>query len=196
MASISLLAAGPALAQPATQSDSPASVTVQADHPGATLDSHVFGQFAEHLGHGVYDGIWVGPKSPIPNIHGFRRDVIEALRAIRVPDIRWPGGCFADEYNWREGIGPAAKRPKRVNTNWGGVTESNAVGTHEFMEFAELVGTDAYVAGDLGTAQPREMASWMEYMTSPTDSALAQERAINGRKAPWKLAMFGVGNEL
>jgi alpha-N-arabinofuranosidase len=182
-------------AEPAAPSQE-AAVAVHADQPGSRLDPHIFGQFAEHLGHGVYDGIWVGPKSSVPNIHGFRRDVIEALRAIRVPVVRWPGGCFADEYNWREGIGPAAKRPKRVNTNWGGVTESNAVGTHEFMEFSELIGADAYVAGDLGSAPPREMAAWVEYMTSPTDSALAQERIANGRKAPWKLAMFGVGNEL
>ncbi|WP_206244728.1 alpha-N-arabinofuranosidase [Novosphingobium terrae] len=188
--------AEPAFAADPAAAPQDAAVAIHADRPGARLDPHIFGQFAEHLGHGVYDGIWVGPKSSVPNIHGFRRDVIDALKAIRVPVVRWPGGCFADEYNWREGIGPVAKRPKRVNTNWGGVTESNAVGTHEFMEFSELVGADAYVAGDLGSAPPREMAAWVEYMTSPTDSALAQERIANGRKAPWKLAMFGVGNEL
>jgi alpha-N-arabinofuranosidase len=156
----------------------------------------IFGQFAEHLGTGIYGGLWVGRGARIPNTNGFRNDVIAALRAIKVPLIRWPGGCFADEYHWREGIGPAAKRPTKVNTNWGGVTEPNTVGTHEFMDFTELVGADAYVSGNLGSAPPQEMADWVEYMTSPTASTLANERRANGRREPWKVSYFGLGNEL
>lgn len=178
---------------PPTREDS---VIVHGDRPGPVYSRRLFGQFAEHLGHGIYDGIWVGPKSPIPNIDGYRRDVVDALRALHVPVIRWPGGCFADEYHWREGIGPRTKRPVKVNTNWGGVTEDNAFGTHEFMNFSELVGAEAYVSGNVGSAPPRELAEWVEYMTSPTGSSLAQERATNGRKQPWKLTMVGLGNEL
>ncbi|WP_375422619.1 alpha-N-arabinofuranosidase [uncultured Sphingomonas sp.] len=173
-----------------------ASVVIHADRPGPVVHRQIFGQFAEHLGHGIYDGIWVGPASPIPNTQGFRNDVIAALRAIKVPVIRWPGGCFADEYHWREGVGPAASRPTKVNTNWGGVTEPNTVGTHEFMTFAELVGAETYVSGNVGSAPPQEMADWVEYMTSPTASTLAGERRKNGRDAPWKVGYFGLGNEL
>lgn len=171
-------------------------VTVQGDRPAAKYDKRLFGQFAEHLGTGIYGGIWVGKSSSIPNIKGYRRDVIDALKAIRVPLIRWPGGCFADEYRWREGIGPRPMRPVKINTHWGGVTEDNAFGTHEFMDYSELVGAEAYVSGNLGSAPPYEMAEWVEYMTSPSGSTLAKERAANGRKEPWKLPMFGLGNEL
>jgi alpha-N-arabinofuranosidase len=171
-----------------------ASVTVHADKPGPKVNRQIFGQFAEHLGTGIYGGLWVGKTSRIPNTAGFRNDVIAALRAIKVPLIRWPGGCFADEYHWREGVG--AKRPVKVNTNWGGVTEPNSVGTHEFMNFTEAVGAEAYVSGNVGSAPPQEMADWVEYMTSPTSSTLANERRANGRKEPWKVPYFGLGNEL
>jgi alpha-N-arabinofuranosidase len=187
-AAAALSAIAPALAQEA--------VTVHGDRPGPRYDRRIFGQFAEHLGTGIYGGIWVGKGSKVPNVNGYRRDVIDALRAIRVPVIRWPGGCFADEYHWREGIGPKARRKVKINTNWGGVTEDNAFGTHEFMDFSEAVGAEAYVSGNLGSAPPYEMAEWVEYMTSPTGSSLANERAANGRKTPWKVAMFGLGNEL
>jgi alpha-N-arabinofuranosidase len=187
---LALAAASPATAQV------PATVTVDGSKPGAKFDKRLFGQFAEHLGTGIYEGIWVGPGSPIPNVRGYRTDVIEALKAIRVPMIRWPGGCFADEYHWREGIGPRAKRPVKINTHWGGVTEDNAVGTHEFMDYSELVGTEAYVSGNVGNGTPQEMAEWVEYMTAPAGSTLANERVANGRKEPWKLPMFGIGNEL
>lgn len=169
--------------------------TVRADTPGATYDRHVFTQFAEHLGTGIYGGLWVGPNSPIPNTRGFRNDVVAALKRLGVPAIRWPGGCFADEYHWREGIGPRAKRPVKINTHWGGVTEPNAVGTHEFMDLTEQVGAEAYIAGNVGNGTPQEMAEWVEYMTAPAGT-LADERAANGRKAPWKIPYFGVGNEL
>jgi alpha-N-arabinofuranosidase len=173
-----------------------ATITVHADQPGAHINREVFTQFAEHLGHGIYEGIWVGPGSNIPNTKGYRTDVIDALRAIKVPVVRWPGGCFADEYHWRDGIGARGKRPVKVNTHWGGVTEPNSFGTHEYMDFVDLVGAKPYVSGNVGDAPPREMAEWIEYMTSPTGSSLAKERAANGHPAPWALPYFGIGNEL
>jgi alpha-N-arabinofuranosidase len=172
-----------------------ASATLEADHPGATYDRHVFTQFAEHLGHGIYGGLWVGTDLTIPNTRGFRNDVVGALRALKVPMVRWPGGCFADEYHWREGIGDPAKRPVKVNTNWGGVTEPNRVGTHEYMDLVEQIGSEAYISGNVGNGTPREMAEWVEYMTAPAGT-LADERAANGHKAPWNVAYFGIGNEL
>ncbi len=172
-----------------------AELTVHADRPGPAMSRQIFGQFAEHLGAGIYGGIWVGEDSQIPNTRGYRNDVLQALRDLKVPVIRWPGGCFADEYNWRDGIGSHAKRPVKINTNWGGVTESNAFGTHEFLDFAELIGAEAYVSGNVGSLSPRELAEWVQYITAPAGS-LAEERATNGRKAPWKLPYLGLGNEL
>ena len=182
-----------ALAAPAEEN---ATVTVQLDRPGAVIDRHLYGQFAEHLGSGIYEGLWVGEGSAIPNTRGYRNDVLQALRQLHVPDIRWPGGCFADAYDWREGVGPRAKRPVRVNTNWGGVEEPNTFGTHEFLDFTELVGADAYLTGNIGSLEPRQMADWVEYITSPTRSTLANQRRANGRDQPWKLPFFGVGNEV
>src|SRR5215471_12055636 len=127
-------------ARPAASFD--ATLTIRADQPGAKIDRHIYGQFAEHLGRGIYEGIWVGEGSPIPNTQGYRSDVLAALRELHVPVVRWPGGCFADEYHWRDGIGPRAKRPVTLNTNWGGVPESNQFGTHEFLQFADLIGAD------------------------------------------------------
>jgi alpha-N-arabinofuranosidase len=195
---LAALASSVAPAAAAEPDGAPLSVrmTVQADHPGPVIDRHVYGQFAEQLGHGIYGGVWVGEGSPIPNTHGYRNDVLAALRAIHVPVIRWPGGCFADGYDWRDGVGPRDRRPVRVNTNWGGVEESNAFGAKEFMDFAELVGADAYVAGDVGSAPPRDLADWVEYITSPTRSTLAQQRRADGRAQPWALPYVGIGNEL
>jgi len=172
-----------------------ASVVIHADQPGPRIDRHIYGQFAEHLGHGIYEGVWVGEHSRIPNVHGFRKDVIAALRELKVPVVRWPGGCFADEYHWRDGIGPRSSRPVTLNTNWGGVPETNAFGTHEFLEFAQLIGADAYVNGNLGTGSPREMAEWLQYMTADSPTSLTAERARNGHPKPWKIAYFAVGNE-
>jgi alpha-L-arabinofuranosidase len=198
LSALALVLAAPALAQQgsAPADGAPDTVVVHGDRPAPRFDKRIFGQFAEHLGTGIYGGIWVGKGSKVPNVEGYRRDVIDALKAIRVPVIRWPGGCFADEYHWREGIGPQAKRKVKINTNWGGVTEDNSFGTTEFMNYSELVGAEPYVSGNVGSAPPYEMAEWVEYMTSPTGSSLAKERAANGRKAPWKLTMFGLGNEL
>jgi alpha-N-arabinofuranosidase len=173
------------------------SVTVAVDttKPGPQIDRNIYGQFAEHLGRGIYEGIWVGQNSNIPNINGYRKDVVDALRKIHVPVVRWPGGCFADQYDWRDGIGPRATRPVRINVNWGGVTDDNAFGTHEFLDFAELLGADAYVVGNMGSMAPRDMSLWLEYMTSAQNSSLVQERRKNGRDQPWQVKFFGIGNE-
>src|SRR4051812_26162662 len=156
-------------------------VIVDVQKPGAVINKDVYGQFAEHLGSGIYGGIWVGPDSKIPNTKGWRNDVVGALKKLQVPLVRWPGGCFADEYHWRDGIGTRANRPVKVNTNWGGVEENNAVGTHEFFDLVELLGADAYVNGNLGTGTSQEMAEWLEYMTGEGKSTLAELRRKNGR---------------
>ncbi|HEY0780748.1 MAG TPA: alpha-L-arabinofuranosidase C-terminal domain-containing protein [Gemmatirosa sp.] len=169
--------------------------TLQADRPGPTLDRNLQGQFAEHLGTGVYGGLWVGPDSPIPNTRGFRTDVVAALRRIRVPVVRWPGGCFADDYDWRDGIGPRDRRPVRLNSLWGGVEEPNTVGTHEYMDLMAQLGAKSYVSANVGSGSPRAMAQWIEYMTSPSHSALAEERRRNGHDAPFPLDVLGIGNE-
>ena len=172
-----------------------ANVTIDTSKPGVEIDRHIYGQFAEHLGRGIYEGVWVGENSKIPNIHGYRTDVVEALKHIHVPDVRWPGGCFGDLYDWRDGIGPRAKRPVRINVHWGGVTEDNSFGTHEFMNFAELIGADAYVSLNVGSLTPYDSAQWLEYMTSNEKSSLANERRKNGRAKPWTVKFVGIGNE-
>jgi len=179
----------------ATAAPPPVKISLDANELGPVINKNVYGQFAEHLGRGIYEGVWVGEKSAIPNTRGFRNDVIAALKAIHVPLVRWPGGCFADEYHWRDGIGPRDKRPVKVNTHWGGVEETNAFGTHEFFDLVELLGADAYVNGNLGSGTVQEMAEWMEYLTSDTTSTLANERRKNGRDKPWDVAFFAVGNE-
>jgi alpha-N-arabinofuranosidase len=170
-------------------------LAVDATKPGPVINKNVYGQFAEHLGTGIYGGLWVGTDSPIPNVRGWRKDAVAALRALKVPLVRWPGGCFADEYHWRDGIGPQAQRPVRLNKLWGNVTEPNFVGTHEFFDLAEQIGADAYVNGNLGSGSPQEMADWLEYMTSDSVSTLANERRKNGREQPFKPTHFAVGNE-
>ena len=171
------------------------SLTIDAVHPGPVIDKNIYGQFAEHLGTGIYEGLWVGPESKIPNTKGWRNDVVGALKTLHVPLVRWPGGCFADEYHWKDGIGPRSKRPVKVNTNWGGVEESNAVGTHEFFDLIDLLGADAYVNGNLGSGSVQEMSEWIEYMTSDSKSTLANLRRKNGHEKPFKVAYFAVGNE-
>lgn len=159
------------------------------------IDKNIYGHFAEHLGRCIYDGFYVGEDSPIPNIHGLRKDIIDALRKIRIPVLRWPGGCFADEYHWRDGIGPKEKRPGMINTNWGGVVENNAFGTHEFFELCELLGAEPYICGNLGSGTVQEMSEWVEYMTFDGISPRTELRKKNGREQPWKLKYFGIGNE-
>ena len=187
---VALCLAAPALAQPVA-----VHVTVDTAKAGAEIDRHIYGQFAEHLGHGIYGGVWVGEGSKIPNIHGYRTDVLNALKAIHVPVIRWPGGCFGDLYDWRDGIGPRAKRPVRINVHWGGVTEDNSFGTNEFMNFSELVGADAYVSLNVGSKTPYDNAQWLEYMTSKENATLPNERRKNGRAKPWRVGFVGIGNE-
>jgi alpha-N-arabinofuranosidase len=173
----------------------PVQIDIRADQPGPRIARHIYGQFAEHLGTGIYEGLWVGTDSPIPNQRGWRSDVVGALQKLKVPVLRWPGGCFADEYHWRDGIGPREQRPVRVNTTWGGVPEPNAVGTHEFFDLAEQLGAETYVNGNLGTGSAQEMAEWLEYMTADGPGTLAQQRRRNGREQPFRVHFFGVGNE-
>ncbi len=159
------------------------------------ISPEIYGHFSEHLGRCVYEGIFVRPDSGIPNENGMRRDVVEALREIRVPVLRWPGGCFADEYHWRDGIGPRESRKRMVNTNWGGVVEDNSFGTHEYFELCRQLGCKTYVNGNVGSGTVREMSEWVEYMTFGGVSPLAELRAQNGHPEPWRVDYFGVGNE-
>jgi alpha-L-arabinofuranosidase len=166
---------------------------VDVSKPGAEISRNLFGQFAEHLGHGVYGGIWVGPDSTIPNTRGIRNDVVAALKLLRVPDVRWPGGCFADEYHWRDGIG--RQRVVTLNPNWGGVIEPNTFGTHEFQDFLDQIGSQAYVSINVGSGTPREAEEWLEYMTAAQPTTLVQERAANGHRQPYQVGFLGIGNE-
>jgi alpha-N-arabinofuranosidase len=168
-------------------------LTVDVSKAGAKIDRNIFGQFAEHLGYGVYEGLWVGPNSRIPNTRGIRNDVVGALKAIKVPNVRWPGGCFADEYHWRKGIGQ--KRPETLNPNWGGVIEPNTFGTHEFLDFIDQIGAEAYLSVNVGSGTLQEAAEWLEYLTTAQPTALAKERAANGHPSPYKIAYLGIGNE-
>lgn len=161
---------------------------------GQIIPKEIYGQFAEHLGSCIYGGLWVGPESEIPNIDGYRTDVLEALKTLKVPVMRWPGGCFADEYHWRDGIGPREDRPRMVNSNWGGTVEDNSFGTHEFLNLCEMLGCEPYISGNVGSGTVEELAKWVEYMTAP-DGPMAKLRAQNGRKEPWKVKYLGVGNE-
>ena len=172
-----------------------AHLTLDPTRPGATIDRHIFGQFAEHLGNGIYGGVWVGPDSTIPNTRGMRNDVVAALRALQVPVVRWPGGCFADDYHWRKGIGARDKRPTTYNSFWGGVLETNAFGTHEYMDFLDQIGAEAYITGNVGAGTPQEMVEWLEYMTADKPTTLAKERVANGHATPFSVPYFAMGNE-
>jgi alpha-N-arabinofuranosidase len=170
-------------------------IIVNADHGKQKISRHIYGHFAEHLGRCVYEGLWVGEASPIPNTRGFRNDVVAALKQLNIPNLRWPGGCFADTYHWMDGIGPREKRPSIVNVHWGGCTENNACGTHEFLDLCEQLGTMPYIAGNVGSGTVKEMAEWLEYITMPGESPMASLRRKNGRQDPWPLTFWGVGNE-
>ena len=184
-----LVSAAPLMAQETAR------LSIDASKSGAKIDRNLFGQFAENLGHGLYEGIWVGPDSSIPNTRGIRKDVVDALRELKVPDVRWPGGCFADEYHWRKGVGPAGARPATLNSTWGGVIDTNAFGTDEFMDFLEQIDSRPYVSVNVGSGTPQEAAEWLEYMTAAAPTALEKERAANGHPAPYTVAMMGIGNE-
>lgn len=162
---------------------------------GPKISKYIYGHFAEHLGRCIYGGIYVGEDSEIPNVNGMRQDVVEALKNIKIPVLRWPGGCFADEYHWKDGIGPKENRKKMVNTHWGGVTENNHFGTHEFFELIKQLECDAYVNGNVGSGTVQEMQEWVEYITMAGESPMANQRRENGQDEPWKMKFFGVGNE-
>ena len=172
-----------------------ATATLYADQPQSKINREIYGQFAEHLGSCIYGGLWVGENSPIPNIKGYRKDVFDALKALQVPVLRWPGGCFADDYHWMDGIGPREQRPTLRNNNWGGTIEDNSFGTHEFLNLCELLGCEPYISGNVGSGTVKEMAQWVEYMTSDGDTPMARLRRQNGRDKAWKVKYFGIGNE-
>src|ERR1051325_10248290 len=191
---LGVLALRPGL-QAETGSASTNHLVIHADKPGATINRNIYGQFSEHLGHCVYEGLWVGEESSIPNTRGIRNDVVAALKRIKVPVLRWPGGCFADEYHWADGIGPRDQRPSMINTHWGGVTENNHFGTHEFLELCQQLGCEPYICGNLGSGTVQEMQQWVEYLTFDGVSPMADLRRSNGREQPWHVRFWGVGNE-
>ncbi|MDB5006404.1 MAG: alpha-N-arabinofuranosidase [Mucilaginibacter sp.] len=160
-----------------------------------TVSKYIYGQFAEHLGHGIYSGFWVDRSLPVEKQGRIRMDVVKALKKIKIPTLRWPGGCFADEYHWRDGIGPDAQRPRMVNTNWGGVTEDNSFGTHEFLELCSLLGCEPYIAANVGSGTVEEMSKWIEYVNSNSTSTVVEQRKKNGHPAPYKVTFWGIGNE-
>jgi len=168
---------------------------INADQPKNKISEHIYGQFSEHLGSGIYGGLWVGEDSEIPHTGGFRNDVLNALKELEIPNLRWPGGCFADEYHWRDGIGQREERPVRINTHWGMVLEKNQVGTHEFMYLTDLLNTEPYISANVGSGTVEEMANWVEYMTFDGQSTLANLRRKNGRNEPWNVKFWGIGNE-
>jgi alpha-N-arabinofuranosidase len=172
-----------------------AKLTINEDNKLGTISPELYGHFSEHLGRCIYEGIYVGENSDIPNVNGMRTDVVEALKELKVPVLRWPGGCFADEYHWKDGIGPKENRKKMVNTHWGGVTEDNSFGTHEFMELCRQLNCKTYINGNLGSGTVQEMSEWVEYMTFAGVSPMADLRKKNGSEEPWTVDYFGVGNE-
>src|SRR5210317_55155 len=153
-----------------------AKVSILADEGQHTISKHIYGHFSEHLGRCIYGGIWVGEDSPIPNISGYRKDVFDALKNLNIPNLRWPGGCFADEYHWKDGIGPREERPEMINTHWGGVVEDNSFGTHEFLDFCELLGTEPVICGNVGSGSVEEMSDWVEYINFDGKSPMADLR--------------------
>ena len=172
-----------------------AKLVINANRKLSKINKEIQGHFSEHLGRCIYEGIYVGENSEIPNVNGMRTDVVEALKQIRIPVLRWPGGCFADEYHWKDGIGPKEERKKIVNTHWGGVVEDNSFGTHEFFELCRQLGCETYVNGNMGSGTVQEMSEWVEYMTFEGVSPMAELRKKNGHEGSWKVDFFGVGNE-
>ncbi len=170
-------------------------LALQVKDTQTVISRHIYGHFSEHLGRCIYDGFWVDPGMNLPKKDRIRLDVVEALKKIRIPNLRWPGGCFADEYHWRDGIGPRKDRPKMINTHWGGVTEDNSFGTHEFLELCALLGAEPYIAGNVGSGTVEEMSKWVEYLNADGDTPMTRQRKENGRSQPWRVSFWGVGNE-
>ena len=178
-----------------TVSAQDATVKVNTTKPGYKINKEIYGQFAEHLGSCIYGGLWVGKDSQIPNIDGYRKDVFNALKDLQIPVLRWPGGCFADDYHWRDGIGPQSQRPSLRNNNWGGTMEDNSFGTHEFLNLCEMLGCEPYISGNVGSGTVEEMVKWVEYMNSESGTPMAELRKKNGREHAWNVKYFGIGNE-
>ncbi|MDR2953051.1 MAG: alpha-N-arabinofuranosidase [Treponema sp.] len=176
-------------------------IVVNAAEANVRINRHIYGHFSEHLGRCIYGGYWVGEDSPIPNVRGIRKDVVAALKKIKIPNLRWPGGCFADEYHWKDGIGPRADRPKMINTHWGGVTEDNSFGTHEFLDLCEQLSDpegkrcEPYICGNVGSGTVQELSQWVEYCNFDGISPMANLRKNNGRERPWQVCFWGIGNE-
>jgi alpha-N-arabinofuranosidase len=176
-------------------------VAIRTQPEGVTISRHIYGHFSEHLGRCIYGGFWVAEGSSIPNTRGLRNDVVSALKKIHIPNLRWPGGCFADEYHWQDGIGPAASRPKMVNTHWGGVTEDNSFGTHEFLDLCEQLSgpsgprCEPYICGNVGSGTVHELSLLVEYVNFDGVSPIADLRRKNGREKPWDVFFWGIGNE-
>ena len=170
-------------------------ITINKDDNAPVINKHIYGHFAEHLGRCIYDGFFVGDNSEIPNTDGVRNDIVEALKNLQIPNLRWPGGCFADTYHWKDGIGPLDERPTIVNTWWGGVTEDNSFGTHNFLNMCELLGAEPYLSGNVGSGSVQELADWVQYTNFGGKSPMSDLRVQNGRKEPWKVKYWGMGNE-
>jgi alpha-N-arabinofuranosidase len=179
----------------AAAAQQPARIVINADLGQTRISRHIYGHFSEHLGHCIYGGYWVGEDEGIPNTRGIRQDVVEALRRTNIPNLRWPGGCFADEYHWMDGIGPRSERPTMVNTHWGGVTEDNSFGTHEFLDLCEQLGTEPVIVGNVGSGTVEELSNWVEYVNFDGISPMADLRRANGREEPWGVVYWGIGNE-
>lgn len=173
------------------------SVALVVDAPASkyTISRHIYGHFSEHLGRCIYDGYWVPESMPVPKKDRIRLDIVEALKKIRIPNLRWPGGCFADEYHWRDGIGPRDQRPTMINTNWGNVTEDNSFGTHEFLELCGLIHAEPVIIGNVGSGTVEEMSRWVEYLNFDGVSPMTNMRKANGHESPWKVSFWGIGNE-
>jgi alpha-N-arabinofuranosidase len=170
-------------------------VTLKPATEAPVINKHIYGHFAEHLGHCIYGGFYVGEESVIPNTDGVRNDIISALKNLNIPNLRWPGGCFADTYHWMDGIGPKGDRPSLVNTWWGGVTEDNSFGTHDFLNLCEQLGAEPYISGNVGSGEVQELADWVQYTNFEGKSPMSDLRRQNGRDKPWAVKFWGIGNE-
>ncbi|UCH14889.1 MAG: alpha-N-arabinofuranosidase [Bacteroidales bacterium] len=179
----------------ATDNQQKAKIVVNADLGVHVISKHIYGHFSEHLGNCIYGGYWVGEDSEIPNTRGIRNDVVEALKKTNIPNLRWPGGCFADEYHWMDGIGPREDRPEMINTHWGGVTEDNSFGTHEFFDLCQQLNTEPVICGNVGSGTVEEMSKWVEYINSDNISPMADLRRKNGQEKAWGIKYWDVGNE-
>lgn len=195
MNALKLLIVSASLLVGSTLSAQDAVVRIHDAGSGEIIPAEIYGQFSEHLGRCIYGGLWVGKDSKVPNIEGYRKDVFDALKTLKVPVMRWPGGCFADDYHWMDGIGPQSERDYIANNNWGGTLEDNSFGTHEFLNLCEMLGIEPYISGNVGSGSVEEMSDWVEYMTSDAKSTMADLRRKNGREEPWKVKYFGIGNE-